>query len=98
MPTASGHTRLILAEKVQGTDVYNQAGEHIGTVEDVVLDKLSGNVVFAVMSFGGFLGIGERYHPRCRGRCSTTTRIAAAIQCRSTGRCSSRPPPTTSTN
>ena len=41
MPTASGHTKAILASKVQGTPVYNTAGDKIGTVEDVVLDKLS---------------------------------------------------------
>lgn len=59
----SGHRRLISADKVEGTAVYNRSGERLGTVEDVMLDKISGKVAFAVMSFGGFLGIGERYHP-----------------------------------
>jgi hypothetical protein len=54
---------LISAGKVQGTDVYNTAGEHLGHVEDVMLDKESGEVAYAVMGFGGFLGIGEKYHP-----------------------------------
>jgi sporulation protein YlmC with PRC-barrel domain len=54
---------LIGAEKVNGTDVYNTAGEKLGTVDDIMLDKKSGRVVYAVMSFGGFLGMGEKQHP-----------------------------------
>jgi len=63
MPTQSGHTSAIRASKVQGTAVYNTSGEEIGHVEDVVLDKLSNTIMFAVLGFGGFLGIGEKYHP-----------------------------------
>jgi hypothetical protein len=55
--------QLIAAGKVHGTPVYNRDGEHLGTIEDVMLDKRSGRVAYAVMSFGGFLGIGERHHP-----------------------------------
>jgi sporulation protein YlmC with PRC-barrel domain len=55
--------RLISSEKVAGTSVYNRAGESIGSVDSVMIDKRSGQVEYAVMSFGGFLGIGERYHP-----------------------------------
>jgi sporulation protein YlmC with PRC-barrel domain len=62
MPTASGHTTAIAASKVKGTDVYNTAGENIGHVEDIILDKLSDKVLFTVLGFGGFLGIGEKYH------------------------------------
>ena len=54
---------LISASKVSGTSVYNAAGEDLGSVHDLMLDKRSGKVAYAVMSFGGFLGIGERYHP-----------------------------------
>ena len=54
---------LISASKVQGTAVYNLEGERLGHVEDVMLHKVSGQVAFAVLSFGGFLGIGERFHP-----------------------------------
>jgi sporulation protein YlmC with PRC-barrel domain len=63
MPTSSGHTNAILASKVQGTTVYNSAGESIGTVEDIVLSKQTNDIMFAVVGFGGFLGIGEKYHP-----------------------------------
>jgi sporulation protein YlmC with PRC-barrel domain len=63
MPTASGHTEVIRAKKVIGTSVKNTAGEKIGQVEDIVLDKLSNNIVYAVIGFGGFLGVNEKYHP-----------------------------------
>ena len=55
--------RLIAAEKVTGTTVYNRAGEKLGSVEDVMLDKFTGKTCYAVLSFGGFLGIGDRYFP-----------------------------------
>jgi hypothetical protein len=54
---------LIAASKVEGTDVYNPQGESLGTVYDVMIDKRSGQVAYAVMSFGGFLGMGQSYHP-----------------------------------
>ena len=54
---------LIASDKVEGTAVYNRAGERLGSVHNVMIDKYSGQVAYAVMSFGGFLGIGERYHP-----------------------------------
>ena len=55
--------RLISSDKVEGTPVYNRQDESIGSVYTVMIDKYSGQVAYAVMSFGGFLGIGERYHP-----------------------------------
>ncbi|MFO1467058.1 MAG: PRC-barrel domain-containing protein [Steroidobacteraceae bacterium] len=63
MTTASGHTSSIRAKKVIGTDVKDRSGKSIGKVEDIVLDKESNNIVFAVVGFGGFLGMGEKYHP-----------------------------------
>ena len=54
---------VISASKVTGTNVYNTDGEHLGEIHDVMLDKRSGKIAYAVMAFGGFLGIGERYHP-----------------------------------
>jgi sporulation protein YlmC with PRC-barrel domain len=54
---------LIAAEKVEGTNVYNLDGEKLGTVDDIMIDKVSGKAIYALMSFGGFLGIGEKYHP-----------------------------------
>ena len=52
---------LISADKVEGTAVYNRAGEKLGSVDRVMIDKFSGKVPYAVMSFGGFLGMGEKY-------------------------------------
>ena len=63
MATATGHTSAIRAKKVIGTDVKNATGDKIGEIEDVVLDKLSNNIMFAVVGFGGLLGMGEKYHP-----------------------------------
>jgi sporulation protein YlmC with PRC-barrel domain len=63
MPTATGHTTAILASKVRGTPVYNKEGEEIGAVEDIVLDKSSNNIMFAVLGSGGMLGLGEKYRP-----------------------------------
>jgi sporulation protein YlmC with PRC-barrel domain len=54
---------LIGADKVNGTTVYNAAGEKLGSVDDIMLDKKSGRAIYAVMSFGGFLGMGEKQHP-----------------------------------
>jgi sporulation protein YlmC with PRC-barrel domain len=63
MTTASGHTSAIRATKVIGTSVNDPSGNKIGEVEDVMLDKLSNSILFAVVSFGGFLGMAEKYHP-----------------------------------
>jgi sporulation protein YlmC with PRC-barrel domain len=63
MTTPSGHTSAIRARKVIGSSVQDGAGRKIGQVEDVVLDKQSDHILFAVVGFGGFLGIGEKYHP-----------------------------------
>ncbi len=60
-PPATGH--LIAADRVEGTSVYNRAGESLGSVDDIMIDKITGKVAYAVMSFGGFLGMGERHHP-----------------------------------
>lgn len=54
---------LIGSDKVEGTAVYRPSGDRIGTIERVMIDKFSGKVGYAVMSFGGFLGIGNDYYP-----------------------------------
>lgn len=63
MATATGHTEFIRAKKVIGTTVKNTQGQKIGEIEDIVLDKLSNNIVYAVVGFGGFLGVAEKFHP-----------------------------------
>jgi sporulation protein YlmC with PRC-barrel domain len=54
---------LIAATKVNGTAVYDTTGARLGSVYDVLIDKVSGRADYAILSFGGFLGIGDRYHP-----------------------------------
>ena len=54
---------LIPASRVNGTDVYSPSGEKLGKIEDVALDKVSGDVAYAILSFGGFLGLGAERHP-----------------------------------
>ena len=54
---------LIGSDKVEGTAVYRSNGEKVGQIERVMIDKIGGKVAYAVMSFGGFMGIGEDYYP-----------------------------------
>jgi hypothetical protein len=51
------------SDKVEGTTVYNFSGDRIGSIERVMIDKVGGRVAYAVMSFGGFLGLGSDYYP-----------------------------------
>jgi hypothetical protein len=52
-------SNLIGSDKVEGTPVCRPDGERVGQIERIIIDKLSGKVAYAVMSFGGFLGMGE---------------------------------------
>ncbi len=54
---------LITSDKVEGTAVYRSNGEKIGDIARMMIHKTNGNVAYAVMSFGGFLGIGDDYYP-----------------------------------
>jgi sporulation protein YlmC with PRC-barrel domain len=54
---------LIASDKVEGTKVYDPMGEHIGTIERILVEKRSGKVSYAVLSFGGFMGIGNEHYP-----------------------------------
>ncbi len=54
---------LIAADKVNGTYVFNAQGDRVGEINDLMIDKRSGQVAYAIMSFGGFLGVGNSYHP-----------------------------------
>ena len=56
-------SNLIASDKIEGTAVYGKDREKIGSVHNFVVDKESGKASCAVMSFGGFLEIGESYHP-----------------------------------
>jgi len=54
---------LIGSDKVEGTAVFGADAEKIGTIERVMIDKVSGKVSYAVLGFGGFLGIGHDHYP-----------------------------------
>ena len=54
---------LIGSDKVEGTAVYGATDTKIGSIERVMIDKMSGKVSYAVLSFGGFLGIGDDHYP-----------------------------------
>lgn len=54
---------IISSDKVEGTSVYNAAGDKLGSIDDLMIDKRSGQVRYAVMEFGGFLGMGTDRYP-----------------------------------
>jgi hypothetical protein len=60
--TQASH-RLIASDRVEGTPVCRMDGERIGTVERLMINKVSGQVAYAVLRFGGFFGLGEKHLP-----------------------------------
>lgn len=60
---ASEQGNLIGSDKVEGTAVFGADDHKIGSIERVMIDKKSGRVSYAVLSFGGFLGIGDDHYP-----------------------------------
>ena len=58
-----GRNDLISADRVAGTVVYDMAGERLGEIKSIMIDKVSGKVPYVVISFGGILGMGEKHHP-----------------------------------
>ncbi len=58
-PTSS----VISSDRVEGTSVYNLSGDKLGSIDDLMIDKVSGKVQYAVMEFGGFLGMGTDRYP-----------------------------------
>ncbi len=54
---------LIASDRIEGTPVRRASGDKIGKIERLMLDKVSGNVAYAILSFGGFLGIGNKHLP-----------------------------------
>jgi len=62
-PLAPKPHSLIGSDRVEGTPVRRTDGSKVGTIERLMIDKLSGNVAYAVLSFGGFLGMGQKHLP-----------------------------------
>src|ERR1700730_19310632 len=54
---------LIASDRVEGTPVCRPTGEQIGVIQRLMIDKLSGQIAYAVLSFGGFLGFGQKHFP-----------------------------------
>lgn len=54
---------LVPAKRVNGSAVFNQAHEKIGQIEDIAIDKKTGKVAYAILSFGSFLGLGGKHQP-----------------------------------
>lgn len=53
--------RVLSTSTITGTKVYNRQGEHLGDIKDIMLNANSGEVAYCVLSFGGFLGLGDKY-------------------------------------
>lgn len=54
---------LISSRRVEGTPVYSRSDQRLGAIHSVMIEKRSGKVAYAVLSFGGFLGLKEHVHP-----------------------------------
>lgn len=63
MNTSTTMGDVISSDKVEGTNVYNLAGDKLGSVDDLMINKRSGQVLYAVLEFGGFLGMGTDRYP-----------------------------------
>lgn len=68
---------LIASDKVEGTPVRRTNGDKVGTIERLMIDKRSGKVAYAVMSFGGFMGLGEDYYTLPWGTLNYNTTLDA---------------------
>ncbi len=63
MDTRTTRSSVISSDQVEGTAVYNNAGDKLGSIDSLVIDKRSGQVQHAVLEFGGFLGMGTDRYP-----------------------------------
>jgi sporulation protein YlmC with PRC-barrel domain len=61
--TAHPDHQCISSEDIHGTEVYGADGKNIGEIDHLIIDKVSGRVAYAVLSFGGFVGLGHSHYP-----------------------------------
>ena len=61
--TAHPNHQLISSNDVQGTEVYGAGNKNVGEIDHLIIDKLTGRVAYAVMSFGGFMRLGHSHYP-----------------------------------
>jgi hypothetical protein len=66
---------LIESDRVEGTSVYDRQGKSIGSIKRLMIEKISGRVGYAVMSFGGFLGMGTDEYPIPWGKLTYDTNL-----------------------
>jgi len=74
-PNVKDTPTLIASDRVEGTRVYGADGKHIGSIERLILGKQDGRVAYAVLSFGGFLGIGHDHYPLPWAKLSYDTQL-----------------------
>jgi len=72
-------TSLIGSDKVEGTAVYGSDEKRIGSIDRVMIDKKSGKVAYAVLSYGGFLGIGDDHYPTPWSSLKYDTRLGGYV-------------------
>lgn len=70
MNDMSHTSSLVSSSDVNGTAVYGSDGAEVGQIDHLMIDKQSGKITYAVMGFGGFLGMGEEHHPIPWGKLS----------------------------
>ena len=63
MDTIHPNHALISSNDVEGIKVFDLADNAIGTIDHLMIDKLSGRVLYAVLSFGGFMGLAHSHYP-----------------------------------
>jgi sporulation protein YlmC with PRC-barrel domain len=74
-PPASSEHPFIESDRVEGTVVYDAQGDHVGTIERLMIEKVSGQVAYVVMSFGGLLGSGKGSHTIPWGKLKYDTKL-----------------------
>ena len=75
IPPASSEHPFIESDRVEGTVVYDAQGGHVGTIERLMIEKVSGQVAYVVMSFGGLLGSGKGSHTIPWGKLKYDTKL-----------------------
>ncbi len=60
--TMHEHHKLIPSDRVEGTPVRRPDGRRIGFIKRLMIDKVSGQIVYAVLNFGGFMGLGQKHY------------------------------------
>ena len=61
--TAHSNHQCVSSNDIDGTEVYGADGNHIGEVDHMIIDKVSGRVAYVIIAFGGFLGLGDSHYP-----------------------------------